>query len=213
MNIKGDDVEIKFDDSLLQKFFDINYTQDMINLAISFKDKFKFKSSFKTNLKLSNYDFNRISEIIIPQKIDEILKQKYRLFFTKGNYISSNSYVITSPDSIDKFDDTIEFIMLDMHDSIYAFVPGTFDFNNNLFKTITIPLVLKDWQGQEFRWKETLGRVIRFISGILFMVGYISLVFAFADPVRVKSEKVYTSRGTDILFVLDNCFRLLAYHK
>lgn len=149
MNIKGDDVEIKFDDLLLQKFFDINYTQDMINLAISFKNKFKFKSSFKTNLKLSNYGFNRISEIIIPQKIDEILKQKYRLFFTKGNYISSNSYVITSPDSIDKFDDTIEFIMLDVHDSVYAFVPGVFDFNNNLFNTITIPLVLKIKLSQE----------------------------------------------------------------
>ena len=74
---------------------------------------------------------------------------------------------------------------------------------SKFFTKPAIPLVLKDWQGQEFRWKETLGRVIRFISGILFMVGYISLVFAFADPVRVKSEKVYTSRGTDILFVLD----------
>ena len=59
---------------------------------------------------------------------------------------------------------------------------------SKFFTKPAIPLVLKDWQGQEFRWKETLGRVIRFISGILFMVGYISLVFAFADPVRVKSK-------------------------
>lgn len=143
MNINGDDIEIKFDELLLQKFFDANYNQNMVNLAISYKNKFKFKSSFKDNLKLSNYGFDRIAGIIIPKEIDDVLKQKNQLLFTKGNYKTSNGYMITSSESIAKYDDTIEFIQVDMHDSVYAYIPGNFNFNNNLFGIITIPLALK----------------------------------------------------------------------
>ena len=143
MNIKGDDIEIKFDELLLQKFFDANYNQDMINSAISYKNKFKFKSSFKDNLKLSNYDFDRIAGIIIPKEIDDVLKQKSRLLLTKGNYKTSNGYIIISADSISKYNDTIEFIQVDMHDSVYAYIPGNYNFNNELFGTITIPLAIK----------------------------------------------------------------------
>lgn len=143
MNINGDNIEIKFDELLLQKFFDANYNQDMVNLAISYKNKFKFKSSFKDNLKLSNYAFDRIAGIIIPKEIDDVLKQKNQLLLTKGNYKTSNGYMITSSESIAKYDDTIEFIQVDMHDSVYAYIPGNFNFNNNLFGIITIPLALK----------------------------------------------------------------------
>lgn len=143
MNINGDNIEIKFDELLLQKFFDANYNQDMVNLAISYKNKFKFKSSFKDNLKLSNYGFDRIAGIIIPKEIDDVLKQKNQLLLTKGNYKTSNGYMITSLESIAKYDDTIEFIQVDMHDSVYAYIPGNFNFNNNLFGIITIPLALK----------------------------------------------------------------------
>lgn len=143
MNINGDNIEIKFDELLLQKFFDANYNQDMVNLAISYKNKFKFKSSFKDNLKLSNYGYDRIAGIIIPKEIDDVLKQKNQLLLTKGNYKTSNGYMITSSESIAKYDDTIEFIQVDMHDSVYAYIPGNFNFNNNLFGIITIPLALK----------------------------------------------------------------------
>jgi len=143
MNINGDDIEIKFDELLLQKFFDANYNQNMVNLAISYKNKFRFKSSFKDNLKLSNYGFDRIAGIIIPKEIDDVLKQKNQLLLTKGNYKTSNGYMITSSESIAKYDDTIEFIQVDMHDSVYAYIPGNFNFNNNLFGIITIPLALK----------------------------------------------------------------------
>ena len=51
--------------------------------------------------------------------------------------------MITSSESIAKYDDTIEFIQVDMHDSVYAYIPGNFNFNNNLFGIITIPLALK----------------------------------------------------------------------
>ncbi len=143
MNINGDDIDIKFDEVLLQKFFDANYNKEMINLAISFKNKFKFKSSYKDNLKLSHYDFDKIIGIIIPKEIDNILKQKSQLLITKGNYKTSNGFMINSDDSINKYDDAIEFIQVDMHDDVYAFVPGNFNFNNYLFGTITIPLVAK----------------------------------------------------------------------
>ena len=143
MDIKGDDIDIKFDEPLLQKFFDANYNQEMVNLVISYKNKFKFKSSFKDNLKLSTYDFDRITGIIIPKEIDDVLKQKSQLLLTKGNYRTSNGYMIISVDSIAKYDDLIEFIQVDMHDSVYAFIPGSFKFNNSIFGTIIIPLVVK----------------------------------------------------------------------
>lgn len=81
--------------------------------------------------------------IIIPKEIDDVLKQKNQLLLTKGNYKTSNGYMITSSESIAKYDDTIEFIQVDMHDSVYAYIPGNFNFNNNLFGIITIPLALK----------------------------------------------------------------------
>ena len=143
MNIKGDEIEIKFDEPALQKFFDTNYTQDMVNLAISYKNKFKFKSSFKENLKLSKYGFDRIAGIIIPKEIDGVLNQKNQLLLTKGNYKNSNGLMIKSADSIDKYDNTIEFIQVDMHDFIYGYIPGNFVFDNSLFGTITIPLAVK----------------------------------------------------------------------
>ena len=143
MNIKGDDIEIKFDELVLQKFFDTYYTKDMVNMAISYKNKFKFKSSFKDNLKLSKYGFDRITGIIIPKEIDDVLKQKNQLLLTKGNYKTSNGFMIISADSINKYDDTIEFIQVDMHGFVYGYIPGNFVFNNNLFGTVTIPLAVK----------------------------------------------------------------------
>ena len=143
MNIKGDEIEIKFEELVLQKFFDTYYTQDMVNMAISYKNKFKFKSSFKDNLKLSRYGFDRIAGIIIPKEIDDVLKQKNQLLLTKGNYKTLNGFMVTSADSINKYDNTIEFIQVDMHDFVYGYSPGNFIFKNDLLGTVTIPLAVK----------------------------------------------------------------------
>ena len=80
---------------------------------------------------------------MIPKEIDDVLKQKNQLLLTKGNYKASNGFMVTSADSIDKYDETIEFIQVDMHNFVYAYIPGNFVFNNNIFDTVTIPLAVK----------------------------------------------------------------------
>ena len=72
-----------------------------------------------------------------------------------------------------------------------------------IFNIITFPAVLCDWEGRAFYWK---GRVQKFLTGLakfLLTVAFISVVTAFADPVTVTQEKVFSSLGTDIVFVLD----------
>lgn len=72
-----------------------------------------------------------------------------------------------------------------------------------IFKKIAFPLVFADWKGKGFVWKGRASRVLSVLSGFFFVLGYVALVGAFADPVIKKQEKIYTSRGADILFVLD----------
>lgn len=72
-----------------------------------------------------------------------------------------------------------------------------------LFTRIYFPLTFSDWKGYVFTWND---RLMKFFSGLcvfLFSVGFICVVVAFAEPVVHHQERVYTSRGTDVLFVLD----------
>lgn len=143
MDIDGDFLSIKFEDAVLQKFFESYYSNEMVNTAISYKNRFKFKSAYADKLKLRNYSADKIAGIFIPKEIDDILKQKCQLVLTKGNYLTNNSFVIKSSNSIENYDKTAEFIQVDMHDMSYAYVPGLFEFNNSVLGKIIIPLVLK----------------------------------------------------------------------
>ena len=72
-----------------------------------------------------------------------------------------------------------------------------------IFNRITFPAVLADWEGHHFEWK---GRTLKFLSvlaGICFTAGFLISVCALAAPVISNQEKVYTSLGTDIVFVVD----------
>ena len=72
-----------------------------------------------------------------------------------------------------------------------------------IFKKISFPLVLSDWGGKTFTWGGKIVRGAEKLSSILCLVAYILLVCAYAEPVYHHQEKIYTSRGADILFVLD----------
>lgn len=71
------------------------------------------------------------------------------------------------------------------------------------FRKFSIPLTLSDWGGTAFSWRGRLAAFLSFFSGALMLFGYIALVVAFSDPVVRHHEKVFTSRGTEILFVVD----------
>lgn len=141
-SLDGESLTFDFEDKSVQKFFTNNYTSEMVNKAIAFKSKFKFKSSFTEGLNLSLFDDIQIEGIIIPEEIDDVLKQKGQLLITRGNYIGDNYYVVESNSGIDNFNKLCEFITVDQADKKLAYVPGVYNFKSEL-GVISIPLVLK----------------------------------------------------------------------
>ena len=73
----------------------------------------------------------------------------------------------------------------------------------NFFKIITFPAVLGDWEGKMFLWKGKVHKFISILAKIFIIAAFCCSVIAFADPVMLQQEKVYTTLGTDIVFVLD----------
>ena len=72
-----------------------------------------------------------------------------------------------------------------------------------IFNRITFPAVLSDWDGRHFEWKDKPHKFFSVLASILFTAGFLISVGALAAPVLSNQEKVYTSLGTDIVFVLD----------
>ena len=142
ITLNEDKLIFEFDEKPVKKFFDENYSSGMVNEAIGSKAKFKFKYANKDNLKISDFSKHEIVGILIPKKVDDELKKKCKIFITKGSYISNNNSLIKNPEGINSFDSACEFVIVDQTDNKYAFVPGIFDFSNEL-GTIHIPLVLK----------------------------------------------------------------------
>ena len=72
-----------------------------------------------------------------------------------------------------------------------------------LFNMPSFPAVLQDWQGRSFIWKSRSNKLLSALSKIFIAGAFFFTVTAFADPVFSHRDKIYTSLGTDIMFVLD----------
>lgn len=72
-----------------------------------------------------------------------------------------------------------------------------------VFSRISFSLTLGDWEGKSFSWNFKVRKVASILAHFFMIAGYTSAVAALAEPVFYKQERVYTSRGTDIMFVLD----------
>ena len=68
---------------------------------------------------------------------------------------------------------------------------------------IYFPLTISDWGGKTFSYNDSFTKIFSAFSHILALFAFSSLVISLANPVIRNQEKVFTSRGTDILFVLD----------
>ncbi|MBP5401698.1 MAG: VWA domain-containing protein [Treponema sp.] len=79
-----------------------------------------------------------------------------------------------------------------------------------VFNKISLPLTFSDWNGYVFTWNDKLRKVISNICEFFCVAGFVLVVIAFAEPVVHHQEKVYTSRGTDVLFVLDVSYSMAA---
>jgi Ca-activated chloride channel family protein len=72
-----------------------------------------------------------------------------------------------------------------------------------IFKRTAFPLVFADWNGKSFGWNGKLSHILSFLALFFCVSAYVLLTFALAEPVIHHQEKVYTSKGADVLFVLD----------
>ncbi|MBO5826551.1 MAG: VWA domain-containing protein [Treponema sp.] len=72
-----------------------------------------------------------------------------------------------------------------------------------VFSRISFPAVLSDWNGKSFEWKGNGRKIFAIIARIFALSSFVLVVCAFASPVISKQEKVFTSLGADIVFVLD----------
>ena len=72
-----------------------------------------------------------------------------------------------------------------------------------IFSKISFPLTISDWHGKPFVYSDSLSKIGSFFARLFALAGFAALVIALANPIIRHQEKIYTSRGTDILFVLD----------
>lgn len=72
-----------------------------------------------------------------------------------------------------------------------------------IFNQISFPAVLSDWEGYSFEWKGKPQKFLSLLASFFFTSGFLISVCALAAPVFSNQEKVYTSLGTDTVFVLD----------
>lgn len=75
--------------------------------------------------------------------------------------------------------------------------------HKKIFIRPSFHLTVSDWNGRAFSWKNRTISMGYIVSTFLFMFAYILFVLALADPVMIHSKKEYTSRGAEIVFVLD----------
>ena len=74
---------------------------------------------------------------------------------------------------------------------------------SRLFARPSIPLTFSDWNGKTFSWNSKLYSLLSTVAVIFTVFGFCAAVTALAEPVLYRHERVYTSRGADIMFVLD----------
>ncbi|MFW5643129.1 MAG: VWA domain-containing protein [Alkalispirochaeta sp.] len=73
---------------------------------------------------------------------------------------------------------------------------------------ILLPFSL--WGGERFRGPVTIRRVIVRLAAFLFWGAWILLIVALAGPTRTERERVYLSRGADIVLVVDQSASMAA---
>ena len=72
-----------------------------------------------------------------------------------------------------------------------------------IFRKLTFMAVLSDWNGKAFTWNGKVRKFLSWLAKLILFTGFLTAVTALADPVITHQEKVYTSLGTDIVFVVD----------
>ncbi len=73
-----------------------------------------------------------------------------------------------------------------------------------VFRPLSFRAVLGDWQGDYFEWKGMTFTFLFRLYKLLEVLAFVAIITAYANPVKRHQEKVYISRGADVLFVVDS---------
>ena len=71
------------------------------------------------------------------------------------------------------------------------------------FSRMSFLITLSDWNGKYFPWEKKPRNFASMFSRICGCTGFVVTVIALADPVLYRQERVYTSRGSDVMCVID----------
>lgn len=71
------------------------------------------------------------------------------------------------------------------------------------FVHVSFPLTISDWEGKTFNAMQTGMKTAKVISRVFFISAFCLLAAALASPVISRQEKVFTSRGAEIIFLVD----------
>lgn len=87
---------------------------------------------------------------------------------------------------------------------LLLFVPLLYLFRKiGIFNRISFYTTLSNWNGKSFVWHKKLRNFASMASRIIGILAFICLVVAISKPVFYSQERIYTSRGSDVVFLLD----------
>ncbi|MCF0117123.1 MAG: hypothetical protein HUJ61_03630, partial [Bacilli bacterium] len=138
--IDGDKISIKLDHKSAQEFYEIYYTNEILNKAITFKNKFKIDKTY--DCKLSDFDDDIIGQAKLPSEFNQILSKKYSLVMVRGDYkFNKQSLFIDDVSVMDDISKYADFIAVD-GGQVYAYCPVRLELNEKKLGKIYLPLIL-----------------------------------------------------------------------
>ena len=72
-----------------------------------------------------------------------------------------------------------------------------------LLSRLSLPLTLSNWNGENYKWKSRGRSLVSFISRLCAVLSYVFMVMALASPVTHEQQKIYSTKGSAIVFVVD----------
>ena len=138
--IDNDELKVKFEHNGIDNFFRKNYSIEIINKAISLKNKFKLLKS--SEVRLSNLSSLNIYDVILPSEFNKLIKNNHDLIISRKDYnFNSNLLNVTDEEVIDNISKYVDFITID-NNKINAYCPVTLLLNLADFGVVKLPLVL-----------------------------------------------------------------------
>lgn len=138
VKIDGDNLSLTFDNKAVQEFFEKYYTGEILNKALSLKNKFHLDKS--NDAKLSS--FGEDIKMILPSDFKAFLLKEYPLILVRGDYkVNKESKIISYAQSIDAISKYADIITV-IDSKVNAFCPVNLTLKEERLGEIKLPIVV-----------------------------------------------------------------------